>query len=188
MTEDKTEGSSSRGAFVLSRFIQVVLTLAFGFIVYSQGVGAYGSTQEALKLRAVADNAAVKQHAESVLLSGQAKTSLEVARNAAKRTKAEADAAEAEADKIEAEARTLEEKAVYAQQKARADAMTIENEFGKRKAETIAKFAQIRNLLPTEKAQTEQLESQVALKKQAIQTLFNIMTRGIQLPSYLKLP
>ena len=125
---------------------------------------------------------------KSILLSGQAKTSLEVARNAAKRTKAEADTAEAEADKIEAEARTLKEKAVYAQQKARADAMTIENEFGKRKAETIAKLAQIRNLLPTEKAQTEQLESQVALKKQAIRKLVDIMTRGIQIPPILRLP
>ena len=188
MTAGSSQNSSFRGASLLSRLIQIVLTLAFGFIVYSQGVGAYSGTQEALKLKAVADNAAVKQHAESILLSGQARTALEVARNAARRTKGEADTAEAEADKIEAEARTFKEKAIYAQQKARADAMTVENEFGKRKAETIAKLAQIRNLLPTEKAQTEQLESQVALKKQAIGKLVDIMTRGIQLPSYLKLP
>ena len=58
------QDTSPRGAYVLSRLIQIVLTLAFGFIVYSQGVGAYSSTQEAFKLKAVADNAAVKQHAE----------------------------------------------------------------------------------------------------------------------------
>jgi len=126
MTEDKTE--DAHGASILSRALQVILTVAFGFIVYSQGVGAYTGTQEAMKLKAVADNAAVKQKAESVLLSGQAKTSLEVARNAALRTKGEADAVSAEADKIEAEARTLKEKAIYADQKARADAITIENE------------------------------------------------------------
>ena len=188
MTAGNSRDSSPRGASLLSRLIQVVLTLAFGFVVYSQGVGAYSGTQEALKLRAVADNAAVKQHAESILLSGQAKTALEVARNAAKRTKGEADTAEAEADKIEAEARTLKEKAVYADQKANADAQTIKNEFYKRQAEIIAKVAQLRNLLPTEKAQTEQIEAQVALKKQAIGKLLDIMTRGIQLPSYLKLP
>jgi hypothetical protein len=140
--------------------LAIVLAL---FLIYLEGTTAYISTQEAIKAKAMADNAAVKQHAEAILLRGQAKVALETARNAAPRVKAEAETAEAEADKIAAEARTLKEKAKVAGKKARADALTIVAEAKKRRAQLIAGNAELQNAARKEKAEVVQIEADTAL-------------------------
>jgi hypothetical protein len=141
--------------------IAVVLT---ALLIFLEGITAYTNTQEAIKAKAVADNAAVKQHAEAILLQGQAKIALETARNAAPRVKAEAETVEAEADKIGAEALTLKEKAKVADEKARADALTIVAEAKKRRAQLIAGNAELQNVARKEKAEVEQIEAKAALQ------------------------
>ncbi len=68
---------------------------------------AYLNTQEALRVKSVTDNAALRQLSEAEIAEQQARPQLEVARNSAERQKAEAGKAEADAQKAEAEAITL---------------------------------------------------------------------------------
>ena len=145
---------------ILRRAPLILTALLALVLIYLEVITAYTNTQEAIKAHAVAENAAVKQHAEAILLQGQAKIALETARNAAPRTKAEAETVEAEADKIGAEALTLKEKAKVADEKARADALTIVAEAKKRRAQLIAGIAELRNVARKEKAEVEQTRSQ----------------------------
>ena len=62
----------------------------------------------------------------------------------------------------------MKQKAAYGDQKARADALTIKFEYQKRKAEAFAKLIELRNLLPRVKAETEKLESDVAIKRKGL--------------------
>jgi hypothetical protein len=160
-----TDQQSGNLAFsTILRRAPVILTALLGLVLlYLEGATAYTNTQEAIKAKAVADNAAVKQHAEAILLQGQAKIAFETARNAAPRVKAEAETTEAEADKIGAEALTLKEKAGVADRKARADALTIVAEARKRRAQLIAGNAELRNVARKEKAEVERLEAATVL-------------------------
>lgn len=144
----------------LAPALTFVLILLF---LYIESVTAYVNTQEAIKAKASADNASVKQHAEAILLREQAEIALEAARNASVRHKAEAEASEAEADKIEGEGQTLKEKAIVADRKARADALTIVNEAKLRRAKLTAGLAELRNVARKEKAQVEELEGKALM-------------------------
>lgn len=160
MSDPQPQSKPNYAAFFVFRFVQFVLIAALALITYTQGVEAYRMTQQAIVKKAEADNAEVKQYAEALLLSEQAKTALATAQNAAIRTKAEADAAEAEADKLQAEAATLKEKAANAQQQAAADARKAANEAELRKAQLIAGIAELRNVARKEKSEVEGLEAQ----------------------------
>jgi hypothetical protein len=118
------------------RTAQIAAVVAALFVIYTEGATAFLNTQEALRVKAVTDNAAVRQKGEAEIAEQQARTQLETARNAAERQKAEADKAEADAQKAEAEAITLGQGARNAGLKARSEAasLTYEAEIRRNKA------------------------------------------------------
>jgi hypothetical protein len=157
------------GTIYLYTVIFYALLAAFLLLAITQAYTAYSSTQKSLVLKADADNASVRYAGEANLKEQEAAIALEVARNAAQRTKGEADTVDAEADKIAAEALTLKQQAFFAQQKAREYAATTQAEFELKKAEAFARAAELRNAAPTLQGKVEQAEADVQFTVQALQ-------------------
>jgi hypothetical protein len=179
MTDEPEQARPSYGAFIFFRLVQASLLVALVFLTYTQATSAYVNTQKAIEAMAVANNAAVKQRGEALLLSKQATTALEMARNAAERTKAEAEALDAEGDKIRAEATAFYHKAMYAEEKVRADALTIGSEFELRKAKAFAGLAELRNVARKEKAEVEKIEAGLYQHRQAVEQLRRLRRSGM---------
>jgi colicin import membrane protein len=122
------------------RFTQIAAAIAAVFVLYTQGATAFLNTQEAIKAKAVADNAAIRQKGEAVQAEQQARTQLEIARNAAERQSADADKAEAEAKKAEAETITKGQEAQNAELKTTSEARALKNEADIRRSKAITEL------------------------------------------------
>lgn len=128
---DQHGDSNSRVSF--SGSAQGRIVTALGIVVLALGIAAevviaYRTTQEAITVKATADNAAVRQKGEAVQAEQQARTQLEIARNAAERQSADADKAEALVKKAEAEAIIKDQEARNAQLKTASEARALKNE------------------------------------------------------------
>jgi len=139
----------------------VTYTAIIGLIlgIAAEFPSTFANTSEWIRIHEVANNAAVKQHAEAVAMEEQARNELEVARNAATRMKGEAEQAVADADRLEAEATTAQQVALNAKQKAKADVDVIvaQGELNRQKAASELQAARVAELQKrTEADQAEQ--------------------------------
>ena len=134
------------------------------FTIYTEGASAWLNTQEALRVKSVTDNAALRQKSEAEIAEQQARTQLEVARNSTERLKAEADKAEADALKAEAEAITAGQGARNAQLKARSEAASLSYEAQIRHSKAISELEAARVAARQFKAQADLLEQKNMLK------------------------
>jgi hypothetical protein len=75
----------------INGILKNIAIVAAIFTLLGEGASAFLNTQEAVKLKAAADNAALRQHGEAIQAEQQAQTQLEAARNASLRLKSEAD-------------------------------------------------------------------------------------------------
>jgi len=169
MPEDTAREPTARsliGSIALTRMLQIPLLVAALLAVYVEGTSAFVNTEEAIKAKAVADNATLKQKSEGEVAEQTAATALQVARNAAERQKAEAEKAEADAQKAVAEAITARATAQNAQTKARADALTIKAEAELRKQKYIVALETARNAARRQQAEADKIEATVVGKKQ----------------------
>lgn len=85
-------------------------------------ISAYITTQKGIETRAVAENAALRQKAETELAEQKAITEGEIARNAGRKQRADARKTTADAERAEAEAVIARETARYADLKAKSEA------------------------------------------------------------------
>jgi hypothetical protein len=150
------------------RILKAVALLAAIVTVYSEGATAFLNTQEALRVKFVTDNAALRQKSEAEIAEQQARTQLEVARNSAERLKAEADKAEADALKAEAEAITLGQGARNAQLKARSEAASLTYEAEIRRNKAVSELEAARVAARQFKAQADELEQKNKIKATAL--------------------
>ena len=139
----------------LARFAAAVAAV---FILYTEGANAFLNTQDAIKAKAVADNAAVRQKGEAVQAEQQARTQLEIARNAAERQSADADKAEAEARKAEAQAIIADQEAHNAELKAVSEARAFRSEANIRQSKAITELELARVAARQFKADAEIIE------------------------------
>ncbi len=151
-------------ALLGKRLVQIAAIGAAAFVIYTEGATAYLNTQEAIRVRAVTVNAALRQESEAELAEQQARTQLETARNAAERQLAEADKAEAEAKKAEAEAITAGQAARNAELKARSEAASLTYEAEIRHSKAITELEVARVAARQFKAQADTLEQKNQLK------------------------
>jgi hypothetical protein len=166
-TEEGAEPAAQRVSLVAlfgARIVKAVAILAAIFTVYTEGATAYLNTQEALRVKAVTDNAAVRQKSEAEIAEQQARTQLETARNAAERQKAEADKAEADAPKAEADAITAGQAARNAELKTRSEATSLTYEAEIRRNKAISELEAARVAARQFKAQADALEQKNQLK------------------------
>ena len=115
-------------------------------------------------MKAVTDNAALRQLGEAEIAEQQARTQLETARNAAERQKAEAEKAEAEAQKAEAEATNSGQAARNAELKARSEAASLKYEAEIRRSKAISELEAARVAARRFKAEADALEQKNLLK------------------------
>lgn len=158
----------SLAAFYGKRIAQTAAVLAALFVIYTEGANAYLNTQEAFRVKAVTDNAAVRQKSEAEIAEQQARTQLETARNASERQKAEADKAEAEAQKAEAEAITAAQEARNAELKARSAAASLAYEAEIRRNKAISELEAARVAARQFRAQADALEQQNQIRASAL--------------------
>jgi len=158
----------SLAAFYGKRIVQLTALLGALFVIYTEGANAYLNTEEALRVKAVTDNAALRQLSEAQIAEQQARTQLETARNSAERQKAEADRAEAEAQKAEAEAITLGQGAKNAQLKARSEAASLAYEAQIRRSKAISELEAARVAARRFKAEADALEQKNEIKASAL--------------------
>ena len=161
---DRQPAQSSTITMLVKRLAQTAGIAAALFTIYTEGATAYLNTQEALRVKAVTDNAAVRQKGEAEIAEQQARTQLETARNAAERQKAEADKAEADAQKAESEAITLGQAARNAQLKARSEAASLAYEAEIRRSKAISELEAARVAARRFKAEADTLEQKNQLK------------------------
>ena len=154
----------SLAALYGKRIVQITALLGAIFIIYTEGANAYLNTQEALRVKAVTDNAALRQLGEAQIAEQKARTQLEIARNAAERQKAEAEKAEADAQKAEAEAITLGQGARNAELKARSEAASLKYEAEIRRSKAISELEAARVAARRFKAEADALEQKNQLK------------------------
>jgi hypothetical protein len=153
------------------RILQLAAILGALFVIYIEGATAYLNTQEAFRVKAVTDNASVRQQSEAEIAEQQARTQLQTARNAAERQKAEADKAEADAQKSESEAITLGQAARNAGLKARSEAASLSYEAEIRRSKTISELELARVAARQFKAQADALEQKNQIKATALADL-----------------
>ncbi len=158
----------SLAALYGKRIVQLTALLGALFVIYTEGATAYLNTQEAMRVRAVTVNAALRQESEAELAERQARTQLETARNAAERQLAEADKAEADAQKAEAEAITLGQGARNAELKARSEAASLAYEAEIRRSKAISELEAARVAARRFKAQADALEQKNEIKAGAL--------------------
>ena len=127
-------------ALYSNRIVKSVAIIAALFTIYTEGATAYVNTEEAIKAKAGADNAALRQKAEAEKAEQEARAQLETARNAAERLKGEADKAEAEAKKAEFDAQTAVETSHNAELKTRAEAVSLTYEAEIRRSKAISEL------------------------------------------------
>ncbi|MFZ1110286.1 MAG: hypothetical protein WAN43_18300 [Rhodomicrobium sp.] len=151
-----------------TRLVKAVAILAAIFTIYTEGATAFLNTQEALRVKSVTDNAAVRQKSEAEIAEQQARTQLEVARNSAERLKAEADKAEADALKAEADAVTAGQGARNAGLKARSEAASLSYEAQIRRSKAISELEAARVAARQFKAQADLLEQKNLLKAKTL--------------------
>ena len=161
----------SLAALYGKRIVQLTAVLGALFVIYTEGANAYLNTQEALRLKAVTDNAALRQLGEAEIAEQQARTQLETARSASERQKAEADKAEADAQKAEAEAITLGQGARNAELKARSEAASIKYEAEIRRNKAISELEAARVAARRFKAEADALEQKNEIKASALADL-----------------
>ncbi len=161
---DQQPAPSSIVTLFTKRLVQTAGLIAALFVVYTEGATAYLNTQEAFRVKAVTDNAAVRQKSEAEIAEQQARTQLETARNAAERQKAEADKAEADAQKAEAEAITLGQAARNAELKTRSEAASLAYEAEIRRSKAISELEAARVAARQFKAQADALEQKNQIK------------------------
>ena len=154
----------SLAALYGKRIVQLTALLGGLFVIYTEGANAYLNTQEALRVKAVTDNAALRQLGEAQIAEQQARIQLETARNAAERQKAEADKSEADAQKAEAEAITLGQGARNAELKARSEAASLSYEAEIRRSKAISELEAARVAARRFKAEADALEQKNLLK------------------------
>jgi hypothetical protein len=142
------------------RLVQLAAIAGAVFVFYTEGATAFFNTQEAIKAKAAANNAAVRQKGEAEQAASQARTQLEIARNAAERQSADADKAEALARKAEAEAITRDQEARNAKLKAGAEARSIRNEADIRKSKAITELAAARVAARQFRAKADEAEQE----------------------------
>ncbi len=163
-----TAQSVSIVALLGTRIVTFVAVLAALFTIYTEGATAWLNTQEALRVKSVTDNAALRQKSEAEIAEQQARTQVEVARNSAERLKAEADKAEADALKAEADAITLGQTARNAELKARSEAASLAYEAQIRRSKAISELEAARVAARQFKAQADQLEQKNLLKAKVL--------------------
>ncbi len=155
---DQPSAPSSVLALFTKRIVQTAGLIAALFVIYTEGATAYLNTQEALRVKAVTGNAALRQQGEAEIAEQQARTQLETARNSAERQKAEADKAEADAQKAEAEAITLGQGARNASLKTRSEAASLAFEAEIRRSKAISELEAARVAARRFKADADVLE------------------------------
>jgi len=158
----------SLAALYGKRIVQLTTLLGALFVIYTEGANAYLNTQEALRVKAVTDNAALRQLSEAEIAEQQARTQLETARNAAERQKAEADKAEAEAQKAEAEAISLGQAARNAELKARSEAASLKYEAAIRHSKAISELEAARVAARQFKAEAGALEQKNQIRAKVL--------------------
>ena len=160
-TTETGEAAPPRVSFVAlfsNRLIKAVAIIAAVFTLYNAGATAYLNTEEAIKAKAAADNAKLRQLSEAQQIEQQARTQLEVARNATERLNAEADKAEADAKKAESDARTAAESARNAELKARSEAASLKLEAEIRRSKAISELEVARVAARKFKADADRME------------------------------
>ena len=137
-----SESTPSRVSVALlsNRIVKAVAIMAAIITIYTEGATAYLNTEEAIKAKAAADNAASRQGGEARQAEQQARTQLEIARNSAERLKGEADKAEADARKAQSDAETAVQTARNSQLKTRSDALSIKYEAEIRHSKAISEL------------------------------------------------
>jgi hypothetical protein len=157
---DQQSPSAPPAAFSLwvTRLTQFAAAVAAVFILYTEGATAFYNTQEAIKAKAAADNAAIRQKGEAKQAESQARTHLEIARNAAERQSADADKAEAEAGKTEAQAIISAQEARNAELKVTSEARALSSEASIRRSKAITELETARVAARQFKADADILE------------------------------
>ena len=150
-------------ALFSNRIVKTVAIIAALFTIYTEGATAYVNTEEAIKAKAGADNAALRQKAEAEAAEQQARTQLEAARNSAERLKGEADKAEAEAKKAEFDAQTAEQTAHNAELKTRSEAVSLTYEAEIRRSKAISELEAARVAARKFKAQADSTEQETKI-------------------------
>ena len=158
-------------ALFSNRIVKTVAIIAALFTIYTEGATAYVNTEEAIKAKAGADNAALRQKAEAEAAEQQARTQLEAARNSAERLKGEADKAEAEAKKAEFDAQTAVETAHNAELKTRAEAVSLTYEAEIRRSKAISELEAARVAARKFKAQADSTEQETKITITALNIL-----------------
>ena len=161
---DRQTAQSSTITLLAKRLAQTAGIAAALIAIYTEGATAYLNTQEAFRVEAVTDNAAVRQKSEAEIAEQQARTQLETARNSAERQRAEAEKAEAEVQKAEAEAITLGQAARNAELKARSEAASLAYEAEIRRSKAISELEAARVAARQFKAQADALEQKNQIK------------------------
>ncbi len=165
------EPAAQRVSFIAvfgTRLAKAVAILGAIFTIYTEGATAFMNTQEAIRVKSVTDNAALRQKSEAEIAEQQARTQLEVARNSTERLKAEADKAEADALKAEADAITIGQTARNAELKARSEAASLAYEAQIRRSKAISELEAARVAARQFKAQADQLEQKNLLKAKVL--------------------
>jgi hypothetical protein len=126
--------------FIGKRLAQLAAAVAAVFVLYTEGATAFLNTQEAIKAKAVANNAAIRQKGEAMLAEQHARVQLEIARNAAERQSADAEKAEAEARKAESETIIIAQKARNAELKTASEARALKNEADIRRSKALTEL------------------------------------------------
>jgi hypothetical protein len=150
-------------ALYAGRLAQLVAIITALFTVYTEGATAYRSTEEAIQIKAAAENAALRQKAEAELAEQKARVQLEDARNSAERLKGEADKAEAEAKKAEFDAQTAAQAAQNAKLKTEAEAKSLSYEVEIRRSKAF-----IRTRHHVENLEHKEIAHRVAIRKEQL--------------------
>lgn len=151
-------------ARLFAKFVTYTTIIGLILAIAAEIPSSFTSTSEWIRIHEVANNAAVKQHAEAVTLNEQARNELEVARNAATRMKGEAEQAMADAGRLEGEATTAQQRALNSRRKAKADTDLIiaQAELNRQKAASELQAARVAALQKrTEADQAEQELKQI---------------------------
>ena len=139
-TGSKSTPSRVSVALVSNRIVKGIAIIAAVFTIYTEGATGYLKTEEAIQAKAAAANAAVKQGGEARQAEQQARTQLEIARNAVERLKGEADKADADARKAQSDAETAVQTARNAQLKTRSEALSLKYEAEIRHSKAISEL------------------------------------------------
>lgn len=158
----------SLAALYGKRIVQLTASLGALFVIYTEVANAYLNTQEALRVKAVTDNAALRQLGEAQIAEQQARIQLETARNSAERQKAEADKAEADALKAESDAIIAGQGARNAELKARSEAASLAYEAEIRRNKAISELEAARVAARRFKADADALEQKNQIKASAL--------------------